>query len=67
MANPKERDQLRKEMVVTKLGAGEADIIAAHIGSVARSIRPGSKKLDPDAEDYYDLWNNPKYQPPSVG
>jgi hypothetical protein len=64
--NPKERDQLRKEMVVAKLGAGEADIIAAHIESVARSIRPGSKKLDPDAEDYYDFWNNPKYQPPSV-
>ncbi len=64
--NPKELDDLRKELAIAKLGAGEADIIAAHIESVARSVRPGSKKLDPDAEDYYDFWSNPRYQPPSV-
>ncbi len=64
--NPKERNVLRKEMVVEKLGPGEAERIAAHIESVARSVRPGSKILDPDADAYYDFWNNPRYRPPSV-
>ncbi|MGA9574550.1 MAG: hypothetical protein WBS20_11455 [Lysobacterales bacterium] len=64
--NPKERDHLRKEMVVAKLSAGDAERIAAHIESIARSVRPGSKKLDPDAKDHYDAWSNPKYKPQSV-
>ena len=64
--NPKERNELRKTLVVEKLGPGEAERIAAHIESVARSVRPGSKILDPDADNYYDFWNNPRYKPPSV-
>ncbi len=64
--NPKDRGQLRKELVIEKLNPGEAERIAAHIESVARSVRPGSKRLDPDANDHYDFWNNPRYKPPSV-
>ena len=64
--NPKDRGDLRKAVTKKNLSTDEAERIAANIESVARSVRPGSKKLDPDASDYYDFWNNPRYKPPSV-
>jgi len=64
--NPKERNDIRKEITKGILQKEEVDRIAADIESVARTVRPGSKRLDPDASDHYDFWNNPRYKPPSV-
>ena len=64
--NPKERSDIRNTISKNVLSVAEVSRIAADIESVARSVRPGSKRFDPDASDHYDFWNNPRYKPPSV-
>ena len=64
--NPKERRDIRNAVSKQILSQSEVSRIAADIESVARSVRPGSKKFDPDASDHYDFWSNPRYKPPSV-
>lgn len=64
--NPKNRKHLSEQVTKANLSNTDVRRIVAYIEAVARSVRPVSKKLDPDAADYYDFWNNPRYKPPSV-
>lgn len=64
--NPKRGYYLKKAVNKGVLKPDEVARIASHLESVARSVRPGSKKLDPNASEHYDFWMNPKYKPPAV-
>jgi len=64
--NPKRGHYLKKELSKNILTPGDVHVIAGHFESVARSVRPGSKRLDPNAAEHYDFWMNPRYKPPSV-
>jgi len=66
VVNPKRGHYLKKELSKEVLKSGDVALIAGHFESVARSVRPGSKKLDPNAAEHYDFWMNPRYKPPSV-
>jgi len=66
VVNPKNRHEFCKQIAQKTLSDSEVKRVAAYIESVVRSVRPGSKKLDPDSSKHYDFWNKPRYKPPSV-
>ena len=44
----------------------QSDRVAVYLDSVVRSIPPGSRKIDPDANEHYDFWMNPRAKDKSI-
>lgn len=65
--NPKRGGALAAQVRQSNMSLQQAELVANYIESVARSVPPGSKKMDPDASKYYDFWNNRRFEERKIG
>ncbi len=64
--NPKRGNVLKSQLNKPLIRDNHLIRIANHLESVARSVKPASKKMDPDAVDNYDFWMNPRHIDPKI-
>jgi hypothetical protein len=65
--NPKRGGALAAQVKQHVISPQDAERIANYIESAVRSVPAGSKKMDPDAHKYYDIWNKRRFEERKLG
>jgi hypothetical protein len=64
--NPKRGGPLHQAVRKSALNPESVERVASYIESVARSVKGGSKKMDPDASKNFDFWYKQRYKPRKI-